>query len=308
MTSSVEVLASSLSPQAIRARSTINDWYSAWGEDSAMRGRISSRIEGQFSAALYELYLHALFTHYGYDVAHEPPLADTARRADFLVSRDDASFYVEATIVGQTPEQIAEENRLNVVLDSLRKCNHPYFMVAISVHTVGTTSPNGRALLREVLAWLSTLDPDDERRRRAEHQPSEFIWEWNGWKLEFTPLPVSQPTEDGILGMFGPAIGGFLTDAHDLHACLARKSTAYGRLPAPYVIAVLERAWGGDAGWHRMNATYGQEAITFGSDPNRAHSVRNRDGFWLGPNGFRNGHVSALLLSHQLRAWSQPLP
>jgi hypothetical protein len=306
VTAMVEWLQTSLDPHAARARAVINAWYAAWGDDPGLRGALLSREDGQHVGALFELYLWALFVDHGYNVEPHPTVPGTTRRPDFLVTKGSTSFYVEATTVGIAPATRAEQRRLNRVLDGFRAASHPAFMVAVSTHTTGPGSPRVRPLVEKVLGWLDTLDPDLVRQTPIRNRPS-MLWEEAGWKLEFDTIPVSEPADDGILGMWHPALGTFLTDDVDLKACLERKSKRYGDLDAPYVIAVLERTqFGGDE--HRVDALYGSPAVTISLESDETHGFRRGNGFWRSTTAYKNRHVSAVLLCSSLRAWMRPLP
>jgi hypothetical protein len=307
VTPMVEVLKSSLDASAVRARSVVNRWYAAWGDDATLRGHLLSRDDGQFSGALYELYLRALFVDHGYDVETHPKVTGSRNRPDFLLTKGETSFYVEATTVGLADEKKKEERRLLTLLDGFMEVSHPRFVIQVGVRTVGPSNPPRAPLVSRVRRWLDRLDADDVRGKWRDLDPEVWIWERDGWALEIQPHPVSEPA-GYLLGGYHPVGAVFVTDHADLKSSLEAKSKKYGTLDLPYVIAVLERTLFGGVDEHRTDALYGQQAIRVSLESHDTEGFRRGDGFWRRTTSYQNGHVSAVLLSHGLRAWMQPLP
>jgi hypothetical protein len=308
ITPMVEWLESSLDANAIRARSVVNRWYAAWGDDPSLRGHLLSRDDGKHSGALYELYLRALFEAYGYGVEIHPTVADSPNLPDFLLSGAGGPFYVEAITIGLSPEKDAEQKRLLTLLDAFLDVTHPTLVLEVGVRSGGPSSPPRAPLVRQVMSWLDGLDISEVWRKWRELDPEMLIWEADGWALEFRPHPVSEPA-DTVLGGYYPAGASFVTDGADLKTRLERKSARYGSLDAPYVIAVLERTLFGGVDEHRMDALYGNPVIRVSlDDPHYSEEFRQGDGFWRRTTTYQNRHISAVLLSHGLRPWMQPLP
>jgi hypothetical protein len=58
--------------------------------------------------------------------------------------------------------------------------------------------------------------------------------------------------------------GGLIKDERPLRGALSRKRPSrYGDLALPYVVAISEEPFDGDA-WHRQNVLFGHEAVEYG--------------------------------------------
>jgi hypothetical protein len=83
-----------------------------------------------------------------------------------------------------------------------------------------------------------------------------------------------------------------------------RKAKRYGELDLPFVLAVnVVRITTSQREFNE--ALFGGEAIRLASpDSEESEPVRRPNGLWYGPQGFRNGQVTAVLASLRLHAWN----
>jgi hypothetical protein len=90
-------------PALARVRATLNAWFDRFVESqgraavSDLRGRLRAKQALQFEAAFWELYLHEVHARLGFEVVAHPSGPGTTH-PDFLVSRGEQHFYLEAVV------------------------------------------------------------------------------------------------------------------------------------------------------------------------------------------------------------------
>jgi hypothetical protein len=105
-----------------------------------------SMDDAKHSAALYEVYLRALFDAQGFAVEIHPHVMNSPNRPDYLLSKPGASFYVEAITIGLPSDKQADQNRLMTLLDGRRRRSAlPAFNAepsGVAPPTYGRSGPN----------------------------------------------------------------------------------------------------------------------------------------------------------------------
>jgi hypothetical protein len=296
---------------AVNARDLIEAWFSGLcpQQRQDVRGRLRSDDERHFAAGFWELYLHEAFTRMGYTIECHPTLAHSTRHPDYLISRGEVEFYLEATIAGQSNIEISSEKRKKRIYDLLDGLDSPNFFLVVEVEKEGRADPPTRTLRKELKAWLDSLDPGLAiSQYEASHRLPAYRWEHDGWTIGFEALAKAHEHrgEPGVrpVGML-VGKGGVINDKEALLSVLKTKAGRYGHLELPYVIAVLEEGAlaSTQSDWHRLGALYGSLQVAWGLG-SPARSTRAPDGFWVGPTGPRNTRVSAVLLVATLRPWN----
>jgi hypothetical protein len=122
-------------------------------------GRLRSSNNRHFGGAFWELYLHESFLRNGFDVQVHPSAPSGSRVPDFLVSRGEESYLVEARAIFESLDAGAEA-RLRQVYDEINKVDDPNFFVDLDVYSVGPVALTAKTLRRTLESWLASLDPD----------------------------------------------------------------------------------------------------------------------------------------------------
>jgi hypothetical protein len=268
-------------------------------------GRLRSPDYAQHASAYWELHLHETFRSSGFDVVVHPPVAGSPRQPDFLVSRGDDSFYVEATCLVSKATDPGASARKRQVYNALDSISCPNFFLQIDVNRVGPADLPTKPLRRRLEAWVRTLDPDaivvdDHYLDFGE----SFEWSHAGWELRFRPFPVSAGARGRPghrpLGIFGPVEAAWINDDQTLRGALQDKGSAYGELDRPLVIAVNSFALSHDD-YDTMNALYGTEQITISLTDRNAPPVPSRkpDGYWLAGT-WAHQHVAGILIGRSI--------
>lgn len=232
-------------------RTMLEDWFYAYPAEHQLdlRNRFRSSIDCHHHSAFFELFLHEFLLQLGCEVTiHPEPSPDVPKRPDFLVKAPDGNeLYLEATVVtGKSDTEVANEKRVRQVYDLINTIDSPNFFLQIVDVTPGASQPPTRKLRKNLTAWLASLDPDEPvvGDDVFERLP---IWSFTegDWKWIFKAIPKKKEARGlagvapiGMYPMEGPEIGEPITAHQSVHQALTVKSSRYGKLDRPYVIAV----------------------------------------------------------------------
>jgi hypothetical protein len=292
----------------------IRDLVSQWAANvpaasrADLRGRLRAPDNRQFWGAFWELYNHESLVRGGYDVEIHPPVDGASRQPDFLASRGETRFYVEAkALIGRDPNPgaTARKQRLYDALDTI---DSPNFFLAIDVNAVGATDLRTGPLRSKLERWLRGLNPDTTELPSIYNDEGEtFVWLHDGWDLSFRPISV-RPEARGkpdhrVLGIFGPVEMTFVSDDVLLREALADKGRAYGDLDFPLVVAINVFGFSHD-NFDTMNALYGtyQLQISLVDRDSPPVPVRAPDGYWAAGT-WAHGHVAGVLVARSMDPW-----
>lgn len=292
-----------------QVRMLIEEWVGRFpaAARSDLVGRLQTSDRG-FIAAFWELYLYETFVRGGFDVEVHPAVSTGSRVPDFLVSRGEEAFYVEAKCLFEGELDSGAEARRDRLYDSLNDLRSPNFFLSVECHEVGPQEISARQLRRELEEWLGRLDPDKASALAFDEDGGERLqWVAEGWLLEFRPIPVQAEyrgrPDHRPIGMVGPGEVRLIDDAGALRKALGKKGSAYGNLAYPLVLAInVERAFHDDE--DSLSALFGTSQISFPrGDPAAARATRGSDGYWLGPNGWRRTNVAGVLVAQAVAPW-----
>lgn len=289
-----------------RMRSLLEEWLGHYpiDEREELIKRFRSSDDINFKSAFFELYLHELLLRLGFKIEIHPQIAGESTHPEFLASLDTKSkFYLEATLSVGHIEEVAAEKRENIVYDTLDKMDSPNFFIGVKIEGLPKTPPPGAKWRLFLAKELSKLDPD-ELATRLKEGGLESMPKWtmnhDGWNITFQPIPKS-PQARGKKGIrpLGLRFFGFSLSKDHIYIrnAIRDKSTKYGTLNLPYIVAVnILSIFSNDISI--KDALFGEEVITafqkgdgtFNYKPGRKHN-----GAWWGPRGPQNTRVSGVM-------------
>lgn len=293
-----------------RVRELIDSWFADYPTDAKqdLRSRFREADAPQHYGAWWELYVYTLHRRLGYEVAIHPTLPGTSRQPDFLVSRGDAAAYVECAVYlsrsGSTSDGGGERGW---IFEATNQASDPNFMVDIEIRRAGTERPKAAEIVKPLEQWLSSLNPDDvaDQISRGGAHP-ELILNVRGWEIEYGAWPVlpERRGEGGrLIGVY-PSVTAFISnDMLRIHELIKHKGGRYGLPDKPLTIAILNTS--GFAETQEINeALFGTEALSyFVGQPDSAHLVRKRDGYWRQGPPARGSRVSSVLVGQNIYPW-----
>jgi hypothetical protein len=295
-----------------RVRDLLDEWLdhvpdAARGD---LQGRLQAETETTFRSSFFELYCHESLIRSGWGLEHHPSLGHTPRRPDLRASRSGVTTYLEVTTTSKPRLDEASEARLNAVIDAINdRMEISDFTLGVDILSVGSAAPATGPLCRKLQSWLSSLSADELLTGGGPDFESAE-WAHGDWNLTFEayPLPADRRGPGGrIIGTSRHAEARIIDDVRPLRKRLTAKAKAYGKLHAPFVIAIdAVSEFTGDRDF--ISALYGTLAFRYyqnaGPDAPPPAAIRLPDGLWSRPHGWHQTQVSAVLASTAVRPWT----
>ena len=184
-------------PGATYIRNTLESWFENYPlpHRRDLRERLRSDDDQNHEGAFFELFLHELLTRLEFSLEVHPAIVGARARPDFLVSRDNLQFYLEATVSGQRSGPFTRNQNEEDVIKKLNTLTSPHF--GITVQMEGTLS---RTLSRQDVVppfkdLLESHSADEVQSLIDEHgsnaAPSQRIecgnWSLKGWLSPISP-------------------------------------------------------------------------------------------------------------------------
>jgi hypothetical protein len=221
---------------------------------------------------------------------------------------EGGEFYLEATTIGYSKDEMAARRRRNVVLDLVDEAQNPDFWITINVPGEGRETPSRRDIVPKLEAELNSLDWAAVMRSAG--VLPEFDLRARDWLLHFRAHPRDEARRGDplfpMIGM-GPTWAGYVDERQYIESDLRTKSTRYGRPDKPFVIAALcLRDFATDESIEQ--ALYGPQVIRVpvvaatGSIGD-AESARDPHAFWQWGQEQRATRVSAVLTARHINPW-----
>lgn len=293
-------------------RDLIEDWFRhvPAPHRPSLRGNLRSELHHR--SAFWELYLHEAYRRSGYKVVIHPDVPGRSSHPDFLVSRDDERFYLEAVTVGRTPAERAEEARLSQVHQLLADVLIEDFSVGLSTYAVGARPLATKALRSRLRDWIAGLDADavtsavEASPRSGFDTLPEFCWDDDDWSLVFHAIPLgkwARGVPRPALGMMGPGEATMVDNLTGLTRVLDSKRSKYGPLDAPLVVAVQSNT-------EIPTRDYEVEQALFGVSSRRPLETAKgeghlfSEGLWIDRSGWRNADLPQVITIYDLAPWS----
>lgn len=285
--------------------------YPAVGRDEVV-ARLRSENEVHFRSAAFEVLLHEGLRCLGFNLLpHPDPGTGVATRPDFLVTTDTGhEFFLEAVLATERDgRSLAAEAIKRTAIGLLDEAPHQYFLIDVQSEGDPVTQPSSRMLIREVHAWLDTLEVEALRSRLEagglDQMPS-MNWSHESWDLTFRAIPLAVARRGSARRLVGAQGDGirWVNAWEPLRDAVKKKANRYGELAHPLVVAVNADKFHLDV-IDEVQALYGEEqwVEVFGR-PERSGPQRRENGAWRGPNGPQCRRVSAVWFFNDLTPYA----
>lgn len=297
-------------PAIGKIRELIETWFAGYAatdldEANKLRQRLRSGRDDDFTAAVWELYLHETFLRLGCDVTIEPPVE--GGEIDFLIENDSIRIYVEATALLRTAVSGGELPRgYAAAMDAVDDAFHPDFGLMVRDFIPGPGNPP----LRELTLAAERLMSQywwAERRKRLEREGAVDMapdrLEAAGWAVEVVVWPraaAERGCREYSTVLTELPLGGMSFAREAILKKLRTKAGKYKNLDAPFVIALNSFAMVGDDD-DVLEALYGSEVYTFDPEkPDTGELARKPDGLWQRGSQTAFTRVAGVLAATQL--------
>ncbi len=291
----------------------MEDWfqfYPSEEQDQLLR-RLSSKNDGEFSSAFFEMYLFTLLRKLRFDTEVPRSEAEGQKVEDFRAFRQGKlTFRLEAKYVGQQEQHAWQDRFQRQLQDSLHRARADDIWFSVRIRGEFHHQPAYAKVCQRFNRWYEQ-HREDIVAALAAGQPSDslpkFAVEEAGARVALAPmfLKGDKGSADGPVGLWSGG-GRWMQTDDKLRRALRRKASRYGTMTVPFIVAVslYETANDADIG----NALFGDEVFTIRQGPEGPVGdpipSRKPNGFWLGPKGPHNTRVSAILLATELFPWS----
>ena len=294
-------------PEAGRVRETLEQWFDRYPEShrSTLLNRLRSPVDEEHLSAFFELLLHEFLLRSDHRiVAIEPTLEHTDRSPDFEVEGPcGGRFYLEAVLAtGKSHEERSAQRRLNEAVHEVESADAPMHFLELRIAGKPTQQVSLRLLRRQLRDWIALLPAEPDAV-----DPEPFVFCEHEMELTVTAYLRNRPRTSS-----GSAIGVQWMEpcwrhpGDGIRESVGRKANRYGRLNAPYVVAVnmLDNYSGTD---DLLDALFGSPCViirTYDDGRIEDRPSRNQDGVWWGPQGIQHRGLSAVLGFPRLTPWS----
>ena len=297
-------------PGSTYIRNTLESWFEKYPPRHRTEFRERFRDDDpHHEGAFFELFLHELLTRLGFSLEVHPEIAGSDDRPDFLVSRDNRRFYLEATVRGQRSGPFTRHPNEKDVIEKLNTLVSADF--GVTVHMEGTLS---RTLSRENVVrpfkeLLESHDPEDVQgeidRHGSNAAPSQRI-ECGNWTLEGWLWPISpeeQRNDSKRQLVIGHHLGAFTDCATPVRKALKEKSRKYRNLGLPLVLAIHTRDTYYRAPQHDLDVLIGDEQLLYSKEDLDLPPclVRKPNGVW---SRGRGSQFDAFLSIQKVDMWN----
>lgn len=240
-------------------RVLIQEWMNHINDDKAYNEilrNFQTKDDAGFRSAYLELYLHEALRRAGYTVVFHPDIPENNNHPDFLVTKDETKFYLEAITPSIPDKSKSQRNREKQFRDVLNGISHSDFKIFLSKLISDDQDAPAKSMRKDIEKWLSTLDV--ERIRQTGFYP-EKEFSLKGWSVTVQPLIKNVHSKDPR------AIGGSVhwmkeDYSETIYKALKKKGKRYGALDAPLVIAVGTYMADDKENFHGESALYGMHA------------------------------------------------
>jgi hypothetical protein len=248
-----EYLDRSARPEARAIRRRIVRWLADYPDQHRLEwiARFSSGDDVAYSSAFFELYLYTYFLRSGFAIEVAPGSEGGSLRApDFRLSQGEIAFYLEATTAhDQDPTDLRVAKWKAEVRGRIDGVSSKHFFVSLEWQRDPKTQPAPSKSAGEVEQWLRTLDYGELRRRYE--RSNRFLLPTltiraGGGLVRVLAVPRNKPrVTHGLLGSEGFGLQG-VDVSGAIQTALRKKSSRYGDLGAPYMVAINLQSTNGE--------------------------------------------------------------
>ena len=220
-------------PEAAPIRDWIEHWYSRLpgGKQSDVRARLRGGETDRFTEAYFELQMFALLTISGHEVCVEPALSNGRYKPDFLASRGSTTFYLEATVCGQSDRNTGTLRANANETDAVQKIRSALQDGKVRMHSRLLLEAEGkldhtlpkRKIAKPFIDLLKRTSAEEVEQSVESRNPLQEVFTYGDWTLRGRLDP--KPAKDAAGQVLGPARSA-MGDASDaMSTSLITKAT-----------------------------------------------------------------------------------
>lgn len=179
-------------PEAIEVRENLESYFQAipYEQRKGFKKRLQDKNFFNFMSACFELQLHQVLLRLGCDVVIEPQFAGCPKNVDFLATRDNQKFYLEATVCGLDKERFNCSDNEYFAVKRIRDELTLGCLLHSDLHLKaegGLRNTLGRKVVEPFRKLFLKHSPDDIRRFVDQHGHEYWTYPW-----AFEDPPISE--------------------------------------------------------------------------------------------------------------------
>jgi hypothetical protein len=270
-------------------RDLLDGWFDHYPVDhqNHLLGRIKSN--GQYSSAVWELYLHERFIRAGLTVEVDPAVSEGT--PDFRLTRNGGlACYVEAMVDQGSKEQQrqgrARNSFTNNLETSLKGRSHALFC---RFDSVGSTTPSLKQLVKDLDHEMADNSGGSFHR--------QFIA--SGWVVSIRAEPLTSPSPTVFVSSSWRRVSSYAESRLDpIRDAVEAKGKKYKKLDGPLVVAISTASHFSSVRTEDVaNALFGTFTAHLGHDGNTVATTKNNDGVLLQGEIKRKTGVSGVVFA-----------
>ena len=300
-------------PDAAEIRARLESWFKRFPAEAQgdVFGRLRADEDKAYQGAVFELFIHELLTRLGCVVKAHPTIPDTEARPDFLAFCGNRCFYVEAKVVDPRTNPFACNPLEADVIAKINSLTSPEFHILAQVDGKLTRALAGYQVVQPFRDLLAACDPEEVQRlidRGGPFAAPSAVIESGSWSLQGWLQPIVPERRDNRPRtlVIGPARTEAIDSATPVQRAIRQKAGKYGRLDAPFVVAVNVRDPFFDED-DELEALFGKERIVYSEEcPALPPKLsRKPDGVWIqGGHKPRYARLTAVLAFLNFVPWN----
>ena len=298
----------SAQPRIEHIRLLLDSWFEK--VDPASRNELRAAFkqgnEQQHDGAFFELFLHEMLTRLGFSIDIHPNIEGVGSHPDFLARHPrEGRFYIEATVTGKRSGPFTRGANEQDVINDLNTLNSPHFHIRVNMEGTLSRTLAKKDVTRPFHELLNAYTAEEVRlmikaggRRAA---PSRRI-ECGSWTLEGWLVPISAEGRS-VPHCRQLVIGHYRAKRTDsvsrVKNALKKKANRYGKLDAPFIVAVNARDMFYNGEDNDLDVLFGKEQLSYEHPDSPPQLSRMTSGLWS-----RNSRIDAVMRFQRVDLWN----
>jgi hypothetical protein len=261
-------------------RERLNAWFQNYPDKQ--KAWLKNRfINEDFSTAFFELYVHQKFFARGYSTSAHTLHPKIGRTPDFLITKGEESFYVEATTTREASEKVDSEKRRNIIKERLGQIEQDKLWLSINELKLHTrTMFRTTQLEKLLLTHIQKYAPESEGTFIPEF---EYEDEKIDLKLGFLKINGNGPGPYERIAIDSSSDVIWGNNGKNIRKAILKKAKKYRRLEHPLIIALNVQ---GPTGMNEEDV----QAALYGDLVLKYNKLNTTESSWQRkPNGLLNG-------------------
>lgn len=276
-------------------RNRLNFWFQKYPDDQKiwLKNRF---INEDFGSAFFELYVHQKFFERGYSTSAHTLDPKTGLTPDFLITKGDDSFYVEATTTREASEKADYEKRRNIIKERLDRLKQDKLWLCIkelNLHTCRTfkTTQLEKALLEHIEKYAGV--PEGAWIPEFVHEDDEI-----DLRLGFLKINGNGPGPYQRIGIDSSFDATWGDNSRSIRKAILNKAKKYRKLDYPLIIALNVQGPTGVDEEAVNSALYGELVLQFNKDDiQQSRWARKPNGLLNGPDKRHMANVYSIIVA-----------